>query len=100
MKICSLRLKSPPVFKIHQLIDFLGSGVPGDAISQKASLFNQFFYLMNRAGKNAWRNKMIIQAKLLQNAIVGLLVGLIYYNVDDKSITTKIQVLFYNLINA
>lgn len=68
------------------------SGVPKDALHKHASYPAQFQYLMSRAGKNAWRNKMIIQAKLGQNALVGLIVGLIYFNTDDKSIATQIQV--------
>lgn len=67
-------------------------GVPREALHQHASFLSQFKYLMSRAGKNAWRNRMIIQAKLGQNALVGLLVGLIYYNTDDKSIAIQIQV--------
>jgi ABC-type multidrug transport system ATPase subunit len=68
------------------------AGVPREALHQRASFINQFRYLMNRAGKNAWRNRMIIQAKLLQNTIVGIIVGLIYFNTDEKNIATQIQV--------
>ena len=71
------------------------AGIPKETLNQKASFINQFRYLLNRAGKNAWRNRMIMQAKLLQNTVVGLIVGLIYYNTDDKSIATQIQVILF-----
>ena len=68
------------------------AGVPKEALNQRASFFNQFRYLLNRAGKNAWRNRMIMQAKIMQNVVVGLLVALIYHNTNEKSVATQIQV--------
>ena len=34
---------------------------------------------------------MILQVKLLQNILVGLLVGLIYYDTASKTVSTQIQ---------
>lgn len=58
---------------------------------QRSSRPEQFAFLFVRALKNAWRNKMILQVKVLQNILVGLLTGLIYYDTDSKSVTTQVQ---------
>lgn len=66
-------------------------GVPKSVTRQPATHWTQFGYLLKRTLRNAWRNKMILHVKLLQNVLVGLLVGLIYYDTDSKSVPVQIQ---------
>jgi ATP-binding cassette subfamily G (WHITE) protein 1 len=66
-------------------------GVAKTVVKKMATWPRQFTYLLFRTMRNAWRNKMILHVKLLQNILVGLLVGLIYYDTDSKSVPVQIQ---------
>lgn len=66
-------------------------GVAKTVVRRRANRFTQFVYLLKRTMRNAWRNKMILHVKLLQNVLVGLLVGLIYYDTDSKAVPVQIQ---------
>ena len=69
----------------------LPGGIPKNIVKQHASMWVQFRYLLKRQIRNAYRNHMILNVKLFQNILVGLLVGLIYYDTDSKSVPTQIQ---------
>lgn len=74
-----------PKHQEHQVVE------AEDLVRKRARLHVQFWFLLRRAVRNAWRNRMVFQVKLLQNIAVGLLVGLIYYDTDSKSVPTQVQ---------
>ncbi|KAI9159194.1 hypothetical protein H9P43_008531 [Blastocladiella emersonii ATCC 22665] len=63
----------------------------------------QFAVLLGRAGKNAFRNKLIIKAKLGQSLFMAVLLGLLYLNIPGRKAATQIQdrsgVLFFLAVN-
>lgn len=71
--------------------DQLRDGVPPTALKQNAPFLTQFVYLLGRTAKNALRNKMIIQIKLLQSVVIGLLIGLIFFDIGSKTPQSQVQ---------
>lgn len=68
-----------------------------------APFFTQFWFLFNRAFWNVLRNPMLFQVKFSQSVFVGLLLGLIYMNVDDRGfeqIQDRGGVLFFLALNC
>lgn len=63
----------------------------------------QFKYLLNRASKNAIRNKLIIQVRFFQSIFIGLLAGLVFMRATDGSVASQIQslsgVLYFLAVN-
>lgn len=63
----------------------------------------QFKYLLNRASKNAIRNKMIIRVRFFQSVFIGVLAGLVFMNATDGSVAGQIQslsgVLYFLAVN-
>ena len=68
-----------------------------------ASYATQFCFLAKRASKNAIRNKMIVQVRLVQSIAIGVILGLVYldqsqYTVQEQ-IRNKSGVLFFIVVN-
>ncbi|KAI9159291.1 hypothetical protein H9P43_008631 [Blastocladiella emersonii ATCC 22665] len=63
----------------------------------------QFAVLFGRASKNAFRNSLIIKAKLGQTLFIAVLIGLLYLNIPGRKAASQIQdrigVLFFLAIN-
>ncbi|KAJ3086461.1 ATP-binding cassette sub- G member 1 [Quaeritorhiza haematococci] len=59
-------------------------GIQKSSYHKRSPLTTQFSYLFNRASKNAFRNPYIVQTKLFQNLVIGLIVGLVYLNMDER----------------
>ncbi len=57
------------------------------------SFVRQFAFLLGRTGKNVIRDKMMLPVKLIQTCVIGLLFGLVYWQVGDpsKSVTAQAQ---------
>ena len=60
-------------------------------VKYRSSFATQFVFLFGRAGRNAWRNKFIVQATFFQALFVGLLMGLIYRDIPSQSYGQQIQ---------
>ncbi|ORX96864.1 hypothetical protein K493DRAFT_216728, partial [Basidiobolus meristosporus CBS 931.73] len=56
----------------------------GDMFKYRSAFSTQFNYLLKRASRNAFRNKMIFRVKLFQTVFFSLLIGLIYLRVTNK----------------
>ncbi|ORZ41275.1 P-loop containing nucleoside triphosphate hydrolase protein [Catenaria anguillulae PL171] len=78
-------------------------GITADSHKYMSSFSDQFPLLMQRALKNALRNKLIVKAKLGQTIFLGVLMGLIYLNVPSRTLSAQIQdrsgVLFFVAVN-
>ncbi|ORX71724.1 hypothetical protein K493DRAFT_309285 [Basidiobolus meristosporus CBS 931.73] len=58
----------------------------------RSAFSTQFNYLLKRASRNAFRNKMIFRVKLFQTVFFSLLIGLIYLRVTNKdTVAAQIQ---------
>lgn len=79
-------------------------GVSVTALRHRAPFMRQFWYLLNRASKNAIRNKMIVLVRLFQSVFIGVIIGLVYLNINARSAIAQIQdragVLFFFAIYA
>ena len=68
------------------------TGVSAKAYRRHPPFMRQFKYLLNRASKNAIRNRMIVQVRIFQSIFVGVLLGLIYLDVNKTPPPTQVQV--------
>lgn len=75
------------------------SGVTFESLRTRAPYYRQFLFLLDRASKNAIRNKLVVQVKLFQSIFVGLLLGLVYVNINSKPVAQQIQV-FLSITNS
>jgi ATP-binding cassette subfamily G (WHITE) protein 1 len=66
-------------------------GLHVSSYKKRAPFMQQYAYLFQRASKNAIRNPLIIRAKLGQSVIIGLIIGLVYLNVDSRQGQAAIQ---------
>ncbi len=73
------------------------------SFKERASLSTQMSYLFNRASKNAFRNPMIVRAKMGQVTVISLIIGLLYLGLKDRTGTAAVQdytgVFFFLIIN-
>ncbi len=73
------------------------------ALRRRATFMVQLSYLTQRSMKNVWRNKMVVQLKVMQSLIVGLLIGIIFLRVQTKPFETQTQnrkgALFFIILN-
>ncbi|KAI9502085.1 P-loop containing nucleoside triphosphate hydrolase protein, partial [Coemansia spiralis] len=58
---------------------------------RKSPAFVQFKYLIKRSARNALRNKMVLHIRLAQGIILGLLLGLIYLNTQNRPVNVQQQ---------
>ena len=75
------------------------------SFKKMSSFVTQYNYLFQRASKNAFRNPLIIRAKLGQTIIISLIIGLLYLKTNEKTkIDSAVQdragVLFFLAINT
>ena len=77
-------------------------GVHASAIQSMASLWLQLQWLAKRAGRNAWRNKLIVKGKLAQTIFLSLVIGLIYLQVDNDQtgVQDRTGSLFFITVNC
>jgi hypothetical protein len=79
-------------------------GVSVTALRHRAPFMRQFWYLLNRASKNAIRNRMIVMVRLFQAVFIGVVIGLVYLNINNRSPVAQVQdragVLFFFAIYA
>lgn len=79
------------------------SGVPALSYKGHASYWTQFWFLANRASKNAIRNKSIVTVRLFQSIFIGVLVGLIFINQGQYPAYEQVRnfagVLFFFAVN-
>ncbi|RKP21732.1 hypothetical protein ROZALSC1DRAFT_26874 [Rozella allomycis CSF55] len=68
-----------------------GCGLKDITVTETAGFSKQSNYLFGRAFKNAIRNKMIVRARFGQAIFMGLLIGLIYLNVQDSDMRGQAQ---------
>ncbi|KAI8851750.1 ABC-2 type transporter-domain-containing protein [Chytridium lagenaria] len=54
-------------------------GIEGAAQKIRSLFTTQFAYLFKRASKNAFRNPLVVQAKLGQSVVIALIIGILYY---------------------
>lgn len=80
------------------------TGVSVTALRHRAPFGRQFWFLLNRASKNALRNKMIVAVRLFQAIFIGVIIGLVYLDVNSRSPVAQVQdragVLFFFAIYA
>lgn len=50
---------------------------------ESSSFARQFGFLLKRAGLNILRDRMILRAKAMQTIVIGLLIGLVYYQIGS-----------------
>lgn len=62
---------------------------------QKSSFGRQFFFLMKRAARNLIRDRMLLPAKIMQTVVIGLLFGLVYW--DIRGGNKELEALFMNI---
>ncbi|KNE59398.1 hypothetical protein AMAG_03681 [Allomyces macrogynus ATCC 38327] len=97
--------KSPEHSALLKEIQFPSrtDGITDQSLKYKSRFVDQFPVLFSRAARNAFRNKLIIKAKLGQNIFLGVLMGLIYLNVPGRNFAAQIQdrtgVLFFLAVN-
>lgn len=58
---------------------------------ESSTFIRQFAYLLLRTGRNVIRDKMMFPVKLLQTGVIGILFGLVYWQVGDPSKTVSAQ---------
>ncbi|KNE64090.1 hypothetical protein AMAG_09152 [Allomyces macrogynus ATCC 38327] len=66
-------------------------GITTESFKYMSRFTDQFPVLFSRAGRNAIRNKLIVTAKIGQMTFLGLLLGLTYLNIPDRSFAAQIQ---------
>lgn len=76
------------------------------SFKKPSNFMTQFKFLFKRAGKNAWRNKLIIRIKFAQAIVIGLIVGLIYLDVGrsetlglQDQVQNRMGSLFFLVVN-
>ena len=78
-------------------------GIGVGALRHHASFWTQFTYLFGRASRNAFRNKSIVAVKLFQSIFIGVILGLVYVNINHRTPAEQIQdkagVLFFIAVN-
>jgi ABC-type multidrug transport system ATPase subunit/small basic protein len=78
-------------------------GIGVGALRHHASFWTQFSYLFGRASRNAFRNKSIVLVKLFQSIFIGVILGLVYININNRTPAQQIQdtagVLFFIAVN-
>jgi ATP-binding cassette subfamily G (WHITE) protein 2 len=69
--------------------------------SNRAPWFKQFCVLSTRSLKDTLRNRTTIIAQILQNIIVAVLIGTVFYDIgsDQRSMVKRMPVLFFCAIN-
>ncbi|KAJ3077766.1 ATP-binding cassette sub- G member 1, partial [Quaeritorhiza haematococci] len=60
------------------------NGIQKSSYRKRSPFTNQLSYLFNRASKNAFRNPFIVRAKFGQTLFIGLIIGLVYLNMDER----------------
>jgi ATP-binding cassette subfamily G (WHITE) protein 1 len=79
-------------------------GVSVTALRHRAPFMRQFWFLLNRASKNALRNRMIVAVRFFQSVFIGVIIGLVYLDVNSRSPIAQVQdragVLFFFAIYA
>ncbi|EPZ36380.1 P-loop containing nucleoside triphosphate hydrolase protein [Rozella allomycis CSF55] len=68
-------------------------GLPADVMKVNASFYEQFRFLLTRAGKNVWRNALMVRARLGQAVFLGILLGLVYRDVSSRPLKSQTQAL-------
>ncbi|KAJ2824420.1 hypothetical protein FBU31_003999 [Coemansia sp. 'formosensis'] len=58
---------------------------------QTSPPLTQLRYLIKRGCRNAIRNKLVIKARLIQSVFLGLLIGCIFLNTNDKPVAVQRQ---------
>lgn len=77
---------SPEYAKVLQEVaNHSTTGIVQSVMKQRAPFATQFGFLFNRASKNAFRNPLMVRARLAQSIFLGLFIGLTFLNVDDKT---------------
>lgn len=56
-----------------------------------SSFGTQFWLLLKRAGLNVLRDPMILPVKAMQTIIIGIIIGLIYYDLNSKDLISQAQ---------
>lgn len=78
-------------------------GIGVNALRRHASFPTQFKFLFGRASKNAFRNKSIVLVKVFQSIFIGVILGLVYLDVNSRTPEQQIQdkagVLFFIAVN-
>ncbi|KAJ1964682.1 hypothetical protein IWQ62_002863 [Dispira parvispora] len=70
----------------------LTCAITPDMLKKTSSFMLQYSLLLKRAGYNALRNKMVVQAKIYQALFFAVFIGLIFLNIPGKDkITSQIQ---------
>jgi len=69
--------------------------------SNRAPWFKQFSVLSQRSIRDTIRNRTTIIAQILQNIVVAILIGTVFYDIgsDQKSMVKRMPVLFFCAIN-
>ena len=62
-----------------------------DSKKYRADFATQFRFLLERAAKNAIRNKFIIRVKFMQSIFIALLIGLIYLDINRLALAEQVQ---------
>jgi ABC-2 type transporter len=78
-------------------------GITKESRKYVSRFIDQLPVLFLRASRNAWRNKLIVKAKLGQTVFLGVLMGLIYLNIPGRTLSAQVQdrsgVLFFLAVN-
>lgn len=84
--------QSPENKALFEELEELSAGIiPENALRAKTSFATQFFYLIKRSWRNVLRNKMVAQVKIFQSIFIGLLVGIIYFDLNSKPYQAQLQ---------
>lgn len=66
-------------------------GVAVGMLRKRAPLWTQFKYLFKRAGLNFVRNRQLIIARLCQSIFLGVIVGLVFLDTNQYSVSIQIR---------
>jgi ATP-binding cassette subfamily G (WHITE) protein 1 len=87
----------------NEVLNPRSGGISSFAKKFKSSFTTQFKFLFQRASYNAFRNPLIVRAKLAQVVVISLIIGCLYLNTDDltgySGHQNRIGLLFFLSIN-
>ncbi|KAL7747979.1 hypothetical protein RI367_006727 [Sorochytrium milnesiophthora] len=81
----------------HYAMSAHTAALDGDDINKKdlykytSTFLTQYPVLVRRGIRNAWRDKMLVRAKVIQTLFMALLLGLIWLNIPSRSLSAQIQ---------
>lgn len=76
---------------LEQIKNPRDEGVAMGTLRKRAPFLTQFKYLLKRASRNAFRNPLILFTQIFKAVFIGLLVGLVYLDSNQYSVSVQIR---------